>query len=161
MGTFSALLALSVGNSSVTGEFPSQRPVTRSFDVSFHLRLNKRLRKQPWGWWFGTPSCPLWRHSNGGMIGQWNHWRITPWQTNRIPFYHQTISSSLAQECHQKRPMILHFADVVSSGPGDVALWRHAYCYVAFTDCFQIPRDSGKLVTVKWFMLKRVIRCFM
>ena len=32
------------------GEFPSQRPVTRSFDVFFDLRLNKRLNKQPWGW---------------------------------------------------------------------------------------------------------------
>ena len=38
------------GNSPVTGEFPSQRPVTRSFDVSSHLRLNKRFSKQPWGW---------------------------------------------------------------------------------------------------------------
>ena len=33
--TFSALLSLCAGNSPVTGEFPSQRPVTRSFDVSF------------------------------------------------------------------------------------------------------------------------------
>ena len=49
METFSALLALCVGNSPVTGEFPSQRPVTRSFDVFFDLRLNKRLSKQPWG----------------------------------------------------------------------------------------------------------------
>ena len=32
------------------GEFPPQRPVTRSFDVFFDLRLNKRLSKQPWGW---------------------------------------------------------------------------------------------------------------
>ena len=37
METFSALLALCAGNSPVTGEFPSQRPVTRSFDVFFHL----------------------------------------------------------------------------------------------------------------------------
>ena len=28
------------------GEFPTQRPVTRSFDVFFDLRLNKRLNKQ-------------------------------------------------------------------------------------------------------------------
>ena len=34
METFFALLALCVGNSPVTGEFPSQRPVTRSFDYS-------------------------------------------------------------------------------------------------------------------------------
>ena len=38
------------------GEFPSQRPATRSFDVFFDLRLNKRLSKQPRGWWFETPS---------------------------------------------------------------------------------------------------------
>ena len=43
---------------------PAQRPVTRSFDVSFDLRLNKRLSKQSWGWWFETPSCPLWCHCN-------------------------------------------------------------------------------------------------
>ena len=46
------------------GEFPTQRPVTRSFDVFFDLRLNKRLSKQPWGWWFETPSRSLWRQCN-------------------------------------------------------------------------------------------------
>ena len=30
----------------VTGEFPSQRPVTRSFGVFFDLRLNKQFSKQ-------------------------------------------------------------------------------------------------------------------
>ena len=64
MITFSALLALCVENSPVTGEFPRQRPVTRSFDIFFHLYLNKRLSKQSWGWWFETPSRSLWRHSN-------------------------------------------------------------------------------------------------
>ena len=34
------------GNSPVSGEFPAQRPVTRSFDVFFDLRLFKRLSKQ-------------------------------------------------------------------------------------------------------------------
>ena len=34
-----------VRNSPVTGEFPSQRPVTRSFDIFFDVRLNKRLGK--------------------------------------------------------------------------------------------------------------------
>ena len=42
METFSALLALCVGNSPVIGEFPSQRPVTRGFDGFFDLRLNRR-----------------------------------------------------------------------------------------------------------------------
>ena len=48
----------------VTGPLSAQRPVTRSFDVFFDLRLNKRLIKQWWGWWFETPSRPLWRHYN-------------------------------------------------------------------------------------------------
>ena len=39
---FSALLAFCAGNSPVTGEFPAQRSVTRSFDVFFDLRL------RPW-----------------------------------------------------------------------------------------------------------------
>ena len=30
----------------------------------FDLRLNKRLSKHSWGWWFETLSCPLWRHCN-------------------------------------------------------------------------------------------------
>ena len=62
METFSALLVICAGNSPVPGEFPTLRPVTWSFDVFFDLRLNKRLSKQWWGWWFGTLSRPLWRH---------------------------------------------------------------------------------------------------
>ena len=64
-GNFSALLALCAGNSPVTGEFPSQRPVTRSFDVSLICALNKRLSKQSWDWLYETPSRSLWRHYNG------------------------------------------------------------------------------------------------
>ena len=44
------------------GEIPSQTPVRRSFNVFFDLRLNKRLSKQSWGWWFETLSHSLWRH---------------------------------------------------------------------------------------------------
>ena len=68
METLSALLAFCVGNSPVTGEFPTQRPVTQSFDVFFDLHLNKRLGKQSCGWWFETPWCPLWRHRNDTTI---------------------------------------------------------------------------------------------
>ena len=58
METFSALLAI------CASEFPAQGPVTRSFDVFIDLHPNKLLSKQPWGWWFETPSYPLWRHRN-------------------------------------------------------------------------------------------------
>ena len=68
METFSALLALCAGISPFTGEFPSQSTVTRSFDVFFDLRLDIRLNKHSWGWWFEMPSCTLWRHSNMEQI---------------------------------------------------------------------------------------------
>ena len=79
----SALLTLCAGNPPVTGEFPSQSPVTRSFDDFFDLRLNKRLSKQWWGWWFKTPSRPLWRHCNG----------ITAMSLQRIPGFRWTSTT--------------------------------------------------------------------
>ena len=50
--------------------------------------LNIRLSKQWWGWWFETPSCPLWRHCNApnACVGndRWNNkttalWNVWPW----------------------------------------------------------------------------------
>ena len=55
MKTFSALLAFCAGNSPVTGEFPAQRPVTRSFDVFYDLRLNN-------GWVNNREAGDLRRH---------------------------------------------------------------------------------------------------
>ena len=43
MEAFSALLAICAGNSTVPREFPSQSPVTRSFDVFFDLRMKKTI----------------------------------------------------------------------------------------------------------------------
>ena len=40
----------------------TKRPVTRSFDVFFHLCLNKRPSKKSWGLWFQAPSRSFWRH---------------------------------------------------------------------------------------------------
>ena len=70
MEIFSPLLAICAGNSPVTGEFPTQRPVTRSFDVYFDLRPKERLSKQWWGWWFETLSRSLWRHRNA-KVSKW------------------------------------------------------------------------------------------
>ena len=64
MKTFSALLSLCAGDSPVTGEFPSQRPLMRRFDVFFDLYLDKRLSKQSKRQWFDTPSYSSWRHCN-------------------------------------------------------------------------------------------------
>ena len=89
METFSALLSLCEGNSLVTGQFHSQRPVTQSFDAFFDLRLNKRLNKPLRRHWFETPSPFLWRYCNDlaptkhqAIIwtnGENDHWRHLPY----------------------------------------------------------------------------------
>ena len=67
---------------------PTQRPVTRIFDVFFDLRLNKRLSKQPWGWWFETLSWSLWRHCNIQLkFRLFNVKRFTCWLDGEISFY--------------------------------------------------------------------------
>ena len=40
------------------------RPVTRSVDVFFELRVNKRLSKLSGSRWYEAPSRSLWRHCN-------------------------------------------------------------------------------------------------
>ena len=68
----------------VPGEFPTQRTVTRSSDVYFDLRPNKRLSKHSWGWWFETSSRPLWRHHNVGPIFvKDNLWTVLIWLLQR------------------------------------------------------------------------------
>ena len=74
METFSTLLALCAGNSPVSGEFSSQRPVMQSFDVFVDLCLKKWLSQQSRHRWFETLSRSLWRHCNvvsGGIIKRW------------------------------------------------------------------------------------------
>ena len=87
METFSALLALCAGNSPVTGELPSQRSVTQSFDVFFDLHLNKRSTKQSRGWWFETPSRPFWCHCNAWkMINMWQSYLRVEWLNHPYMF---------------------------------------------------------------------------
>ena len=96
----------------VPGEFPAQRPVTRSFDVFFDLRLNKRLSKQPWGWWFETPAWSLWRHRNvNNMMSSW----------------HRQISPLLCERnlCEGKRLVTGEFHPQMAS---DVDLWGVLCC---------------------------------
>ena len=77
-------------------EFTGPRwiPLTKASAAEFWCflwSLNKRLSKQSWGWWFGTLSCPLWRHCNA--VSDHLHWK--PW----VPLM-PTLSSI---RCHQWR----------------------------------------------------------
>ena len=83
-GTFSALLDICAGNSSVTGVFPTQRPVAHRFDVFFGLRLNIRFSTQWWGWWFETPSHPSWQHCNVLKENVWILTKVYYYSMNRL-----------------------------------------------------------------------------
>ena len=74
METFSALLAICAGNSPVPGEFPAQRPLTRSFDVFFDLYPNKRLSKQ----WSDDEAGDLGRHRAhyDVIVMTWSRFRV-------------------------------------------------------------------------------------
>ena len=47
METFFALLVICAGNSPVPGEFPAQRPVTRSFDVFYRAHYDVIVVTEP------------------------------------------------------------------------------------------------------------------
>ena len=68
---------------------PSQRPVTRNFDIFFDLHPNKQLSKESWGCWFGASSRSLWRYCNvnwsadlygSGLFPKWSSWMV--WAPN-------------------------------------------------------------------------------
>ena len=100
METFSALLAICARNSPAPGEFPTQMPVTRSFDVFLDLHPNKRLSKQWWGWWFKTQTCPLWRHSNGGVVASnidCGRWQKPPISVYEWPIHWLNIDEHITR----------------------------------------------------------------
>ena len=97
METFFALLGVCAGNSPVIGEFSPPRPVTQSFDVFFDLRLNTRLSKQWWGWWFETPSYPLLRHCNNPCVLDLFKYILLVW----APFYQSLV---------RERQLIFHLS---------------------------------------------------
>ena len=116
METFSGLLAICTGNSPGTGEFPAQRPVTRSFGVFFDLRLNKRLNNYWRGWWFETQSRSLWRHHNV-MMGWYRLFlHDRPWISPWI----KSISNELDITCHVFASQLSGHCDVIAN-----RLWRH------------------------------------
>ena len=80
METFSALLALCAGNSTVNS-------LMRSFDIFSDLRLNERLSKQSRRRWFETQSLSLWPHCNGIFLPQHQKVIAAPipaWYSHRV-----------------------------------------------------------------------------
>ena len=108
------------------GEFPAQRPVTRSFDVFFDLRLNKRLSKQWWGWGFETLSRPLWRLFNDlSILYQLLHvycsevsQQLVLWYIKELStatFHRRCLHLFLADLIKEKNLIFQYYSDVRSA----------------------------------------------
>ena len=98
----SALLAICAGNSPVTGEFPAQRPVTRSLDAFLDLRLNKSLSKQWWGWLLETLSRPLWRRGNVCLRPRlWSTCLLCNTYLNRLDLVYSQITTPFKKKIDQ------------------------------------------------------------
>ena len=150
METFSDLVALSAGNSPVTDEFPTQRPVTRSFDVFFDLGLNKRLSKQSRRWWLETPWLSVWYHGN-----DWLHVNtLSPEQMGR--YLSDAFSNEFVIDSYHSDPddiemfvasySVTYFIYV----PGKPGICFHYYCAVydecKYSDTFWLADRTRLLV---------------
>ena len=96
MKTFSALLAICAG----IHRSPVNSPHEDQWrGVFFDLRLNGRLSKQSWGWWFETPTRPLWRHRNDSVaadaVSSPHHppWYLLYMQDKRVLVFHDDKAS--------------------------------------------------------------------
>ena len=73
-GNVFASLALWVGTSLVSGEFPLKGQWRGALIFSLICALNRlKLSKQSWGWWFEMPSPSWWRHCNVMTTGATLH----------------------------------------------------------------------------------------
>ena len=144
METFSALLALCEGNSPVPGEFPAQRPVTRSFDVFFDPRPNKRWSKQSWGWWLETPSRSLWRHCNDYCLSASE---VTP------PKYKSVWVLYLAKTC-------IYFGFRLISSAYLLILYIYIYMH-GVDDCVYCLFRNTTLIMKYRLLFKQYIGCWL
>ena len=148
-GTFSALLAIFAGNSQVPGEFPAERPVTWSFDVFYDMRPNKRLSKRSRGWWFETPSHPLWRHSNVSLPQSMTEHFTSSYGCiiTGDPLHSRALAHSRAPLFTQPCPHCPH-----SRAPGEQ--WA-PLCVFTLQGCVQAARlCRGSPVIIKFCMNK-------
>ena len=122
-----------------SGEFPSQRPVTRSFDVFFYLRLNKQLSKQSWGWWSETPSRSSWRRCNVLFLtresspfhfavrrkahSNWNYFGKKSSRVVNTLFFGQAIMSVTKERQIRPHKKNIHFYLVITNATQKQQIW--------------------------------------
>ena len=154
MEAFPLLLDLCEGNSPVTGEFLAQRPVMRSFDVILDLRLNERLSKQSWGWWFEMPSHSLWRHCSVGFLSyifSWNPRRPQRVDTATFPLYFASEENVCKIKKKETNRVNVHARNFIFSVNNNSKMEVECFFY---SNCLQ-PID---LLLCYWYILQEIRR---
>ena len=141
METFSALLAPCAGNPPVTGGFPSQRPVMRSFRINFDQHLNKRLTKQSRRRWFETSMRSLWRHCNAisSPLYRWYPHLVSNVPSDILAFY--GVSPFVIITPHERHLGPNHWpSDCLFNSLGGPTSKKHP----SLQYCPWIPRTMGQ-----------------
>ena len=131
METFSAVLAFVRGIHRSPVNSPHKGQWHGALMFSLICALNKRLKKQSWGWWFETPSRSLWRHCNVAqrstmpfpMVSSWHAWRRFPHCYGRGFLSQRVVMRSFEQAIKEKIELTVTWDDVT-------LIWRH--CDVIF-----------------------------
>ena len=114
METFSALLALCEGNPLATGGFPSQRPVTPSFDAFFDPCLKKQLSKQSRHRWFES------------LSGSLSHITVMEACKFKLIFLYENICLLIQIGSPWKKKLIQTFRGWSFNVPRELGLWLTA-----------------------------------
>ena len=153
----------------IPGEFPTQRLVTRSFDVYFGLRLNKWLSKQSWDWRFETPSRPLWRHRNDKHV--WDMWlsirrkmlclndRQLAWKSKQKHFQFSnldSVSRTILQtrQCFRQISTMQQFATKSGHMCTHVHNYVHSYVPNWFTKLFFMVQAADVVIVLRRLIWK-------
>ena len=104
--------------------------------VFFDLRLNKRLSKQSWSWWFETPSRSLWRHCKAF------------WKLDKIKNVFLLIATKKMKSTQ------LNSAATRPYSSHGVAQRRYVEMYLMRSILFQLKSNL-------WFMMKTDLKCIL
>ena len=122
METFSALLAICAGNSTVTGEFPTQRPVTRSFDVSLtYACINGRVNN--------GESGDFRRHRTNYDVTVMRKGRLRLWKKDhRVHILWDTLKCVYhiihRNKCFNKRSFLWSWLSVIKCNTAPNLMWH-------------------------------------
>ena len=142
---------------------PSQRPVTRSFDVFFDLRQNKRLSKRSWGLWFETPSHPLWRHCNVSIVSYAVCYCETIWIHVHLKF--TAVRFQRRDAYFNICKIYIHNIQIVNHALSFPFMKLSIYCYIYFN--IEKTTSTYKYIKLIWSIAALlgcghtcIIRCY-